>query len=239
MQKRYYEDPTLDPKVQVVGNYGWHEAFPYEQYLLNYGGSKPLLDSTKGKIALDFGCGPGRMVKRMSKFFKRVDGADISQRLLDLAKLECPESDFYVTDGSDLGNAPSNTYDFIYSTISMQHIASFSVRQAIFKSMFCALKPGGCITIQMGYNPNYYSHEHARWSEDKFDAKGTNSVCDVIINEADLGTVPECFELLGYEDFAWWLCSVHDKYDNLNGQIHPKDYWPSHWIFLNAWRRND
>ncbi len=236
MQKRYYENPELDPKVHVVGNYGWHQEFPYEQYLLNRDGVTPLFESLNDKLALDFGCGPGRMIKRMQKLFKRVDGADISQRLLDLAKEKCPEAKLYQTNGYNVGGAADNTYDFVYSTISMQHIASNSVRMKILADMKRILKSNGCVCLQMGFNHNYNSPQHAHWREDRFDARGTNSACDVVINDHTIDQVEEDFNLIGYKDFSWWLCSVYDKFDNLNGQVHPTDYWPTHWIFLNAWK---
>ena len=78
MQKSFYDDETISPE-DVVGSYGWHEKFPYESQLLFKRGDMrfPLFESTKDKIALDFGCGPGRMVLRMSPLFERVDGVDL------------------------------------------------------------------------------------------------------------------------------------------------------------------
>src|SRR4051812_35676821 len=105
MQKDYYEDPNHNPQVQIVGNYGWHEQVPYEDYLLNRKGESKtsLFSDTRDKLALDFGCGPGRMVNRMSKLFKRVDGADISKRLVDICREKFPENNFYVTNGKSVG----------------------------------------------------------------------------------------------------------------------------------------
>src|SRR5688572_3583518 len=134
MQRSHYEDQSRSVE-DVVGYYDWHELFPYETFLLNLRADvrKPLFSDTSDLVALDFGCGPGRMVKRMNKLFKRCDGVDISQRLVEEARRQCPESQFWVTNGNDLGDAPSSAYDFVFSTIAMQHIAVHSIRMQILQ----------------------------------------------------------------------------------------------------------
>lgn len=100
MQKQAYENPEVSPE-DIVGQYEWHEEYPYETFLLYKNGDirKPIFENTKDKAALDFACGPGRMVKRMMKVFQKVDGCDISSRLIQEAKERVPEADFYVPNG--------------------------------------------------------------------------------------------------------------------------------------------
>ena len=59
MQKREYENPDITPE-NIVGQYDWHEEYPYETFLLYRNGDvrKPIFEYTKDKIALDFACGP-------------------------------------------------------------------------------------------------------------------------------------------------------------------------------------
>jgi len=232
MQRSYYTQP-LDSKY-IVGNYAWHEVFPYEQMLLNEYGEeeKPLFADLSSKSALDFGCGPGRMVNRMKKLFKRVDGVDLSQRLLDEAAKAHPDSKFFVSSGDDLGGAKG--YDFIYSTICMQHIAVHSIRMNIFKHMAAALLPHGQITIQMACNllPGFNGGGHALYREDKVNATGTNSACDVAIMQSDFSLIEEDMLNL-FSVCRIWTFSVHDKYTNFKGTSHAS-YWPSHWLFINC-----
>src|SRR5688572_216541 len=91
MQKSIYENPKFTSE-QIVGNYAWHEEFPYESLLLYINGDirKPIFDNFSDKVALDFACGPGRMVPRMKKFFSKVDGADISKNLIEEARIAHP-----------------------------------------------------------------------------------------------------------------------------------------------------
>lgn len=157
MQKQEYEHSAHTPDY-IVGNYDWHEEFPYETQLLYENGDLryPLLGEAERGRALDFACGPGRMIPRMSKFFKQVDGVDIAPRLIEEARRRVPaNSELWATNGDDLGGAPSNAYDFIYCTISMQHISVWDVRMRIMRQMRDALKVGGCVTLQMAFNPTY------------------------------------------------------------------------------------
>jgi SAM-dependent methyltransferase len=256
MQKAYYEFRHPDSKnissERMVGNYEWHENFPYETQLLYKNGDlrMPLVINADKKIALDFGCGPGRMIKRMSKLFNRVDGVDISSVLIKEAKQVCPQSNFYISSGNNLGEAPANTYDFVYSTITIQHIAVHEIRMDIFKGIYKVLKPGGSMTIQMAFHPEYpftrkgelatrwfklrllqKDEQHARWNENRIDVTTTNSGCDVYINndslpmvKADVGSI--------FKNVDYWFYDVSLIYENLNGAIHGSGYWPTHWIFI-------
>lgn len=256
MQKSFYDDETISPE-NVVGSYGWHEKFPYEsQLLLKRGDIRlPLFESTKDKVALDFGCGPGRMVSRMSGLFKRVDGVDISQRLLNKAKEICPGSNFYLSSGTDLGSAPKNEYDFIFSTIAMQHIAVRSYRLDILKEMSEALKAGGKINIQMAFNIDSpftinkgfikvgkyklrllkKDVQNARWEDNKINATGTNGSCDAAIGYEDIPNVVEDFEIF-FDEVSFWFYDVRLLYHDLDGEKHGTgyNYWPTHWIFISG-----
>lgn len=259
MQKSYYEfehPASLQLNSdQIVGNYKWHENFPYETQLLYKNGDlrMPLVTDPDKKIALDFGCGPGRMVKRMSKIFSRVDGVDISSKLIAEAKKACPESNFYVSSGNDLGQAPANTYDFVYSTITMQHIAVHDIRMNILKEMYRVLKPGGSMTVQMAFNPEYpfvrkrkeltmkdfklqliqKRLDHADWSENKTDTSITNSGCDVYINNDSLPKVKKEIGTV-FKDINCWFYEVGLIFKNLNETTHAAKYWPTHWIFIHG-----
>ena len=188
----------------------------------------------------------------MNRLFARVDGVDISAPLLKEAKEKTPESSFWQTDGDGLGGAPDDTYDFIYSTIALQHICVYTVRMKIYAAMNRALKPGGKITLQMGFNPRFpYSKlsfdkllpdgrhtvifekdtRHAAWREDRINAATTNSTCDVGIGLNDLDLVAEDFSSIFKNVKFWFHNGVH--FDRQPGDD-PYGYWPSHWIFIHA-----
>jgi len=136
--KEWYSSVLQHYTVEdVVGSYNYHELFPYETQLLYFNGDlrRPVLDGFGDKLAFDIGCGEGRMIRRMSHVFKRVDGADIAPQNGRGRLQRCPGSNIYLTDGTGCGAANSDTYDFGYCTISLQHIASYDTRRAILKDL--------------------------------------------------------------------------------------------------------
>ena len=60
---------------------------------------------------LDFGCGVGRLMKPLIDAGFRVDGVDISERMLAFARQDpaLKGSDFFLANGNDCGTAPEGT----------------------------------------------------------------------------------------------------------------------------------
>ena len=252
MQRREYENAKIAIE-DVVGQYSWHEQYPYETYLLHFYGDirKPLFANSSELKALDFGCGPGRMIPRMKKHFKEVDGCDISQRLLNDAKKNNPDSNFYLTNGNDLGDTPLNYYDFIYCTISLQHIACYSIRKKIIENMYKSLKSEGYIVLQMAYNSDFpyvnvkkemYLNNNkiivkgrqpmAQYFEDHFEAPKTNGGFDVGIGKHDLENINKDFKNM-FRKVKIWFSNVSNYYDDLEGNKHSK-YWAEDWVYICA-----
>lgn len=233
MAKQFMNKPFSNPN-DIVGNYEWHEQFPYEEGLMPKT-EQPI------EIALDFGCGTGRMIKRMKKLIKRVDGADISSFALEYAASILPDSQFYETSGIDLGATPPDTYDLIYSTISFQHIASRTIRDNILSHMAYSLKKGGYVSIQMAYHPTYvgqrWSHDtvHTTYNNDFWNAEGTNGHSDYSLNANDLPMLQLDFEKY-FENIRINLIDVSQKYANLNGAYHAP-YWPTDWLFIQGQKK--
>ena len=115
-----------------------------------------LVKETEGgfndKIGLDFGCGCGRNVINLKDRFRRMDGVDISQYLIDQAAENTGgNSKWFVCNGIDLSCIESNQYEFLMSTITLQHIVVYDIRYNYLKEFYRVLKPGGLLSIQMVY----------------------------------------------------------------------------------------
>jgi SAM-dependent methyltransferase len=253
MQKAQYSDPNASGEA-IVGNYEWHEEFPYETNLLyRYADVRlPVFPTTKPERALDIGCGPGRMIRRMKPYFNEVDGADISAPMLEQARLRNPTGAFFETTGANLGAAPSNAYDFAYSTIALQHISVHSIRINILKEMLRVLKPGGKFTVQFAYldtlpyvirrdDPLLKAMRiararrvtaHADWLEDRVDAAASNGLCDGAIGPQSLSYALRDFENI-FARVEHWFYDIRICLKNLRGSAH-SDYWASHWIFFHG-----
>lgn len=233
MQKAYYSGiPAADGPMKdaVVGCFEAHESYPYERYLLaSYGPGADL----SGLKALDFGCGPGRMIRRLGMFFGRVDGVDISPTCIEAARRWTADLGYrpalYVNDGVVLDGVPSGEYDFVYSTIAFHHINSWPIRMSLLNEFFRVLKPGGRIAIQMFYttSPRDQWAQHTSWREARHDAPATNGYFDVRITPDNLPQVKEDVEDVGFVDF-------HHEIAPYPPPPHPKGPSETDWVFLYA-----
>jgi SAM-dependent methyltransferase len=163
----------------------------------------------------------------MSKLFSQVDGADISADMIQHARQRTPGSQFWVTSGADAGDAPTGAYDFVYCTISLQHICVFTVRDRITRDLKRILKPDGKMTLQYLYSNRYPlvpvdqpmerdgawvqtwrpDTRHARWEDDKTAARSTNSSCDVVIGQDEIPKVRAYFQRY-FEEVEFWFWDI-------------------------------
>jgi ubiquinone/menaquinone biosynthesis C-methylase UbiE len=225
MQKTFYEGAAASSRYDqtekvdaVVGSYDEHNRWPdYDRYLMRY-----VTEQHKDKVALDFACGPGRNIIKYNHLFSRVDGADIAlnnlikaKENLDFHKVEAPN--LYHTDGTGLGDAQDNAYDFIFSTIAMQHICVHQIRYKIFQDMYRCLRKLGRISIQMGFG---VSPGKAGYYDNVYDATRTNSGHDTMVEDADY--VDLDLKRIGFNNFEYWV-----------RQRGPGDSHP-YWIFFTA-----
>ena len=161
----------------VVGWYALHEAYDYETAL--FGG----IEIARTATAIEYGCGPGRMIRRLAPMFARVDGADISPDVIDVARQRCaalaPPPRLFITDGESLPDETAEAYDVAFSVICLQHIPVYSIRRRVLEGLFRALRPGGLLTFQMGYGPGHRAM--IEYFGEFIAAPGTNGSNDVTV----------------------------------------------------------
>lgn len=228
MQKAFYDAEAArwspEDRDPVVGKFDAHNA--WADYDLLFDG----LD-TEGKVALDFGCGPGRNIVRYGKRFWRIDGADLSHRNLMnaiawAAKNAAPLPDTYLCNGVDLADVPGERYDVVFSTICLQHIPVHAIRLGLFREFLRVLKPGGWFTAQMGFGDDG-DPRGVGYYEDRWDAAKTNGGCDVkVVNKEDL--------LVDLKDAGF----VAGSFRATVRPPGPNDWHPN-WIFFRARKPED
>lgn len=111
----------------------------------------------EGRRALEIGCGPGRLIIPMSRHFGEIQGVDISEEMVALARQKLariPNAHVQVNSGSDLRMFADGYFDFVYSWIVFQHIPSKEVVLGYLREAQRVLKPGGILVCQLrGVSP--------------------------------------------------------------------------------------
>jgi SAM-dependent methyltransferase len=102
-------------------------------------------------LALDFGCGVGRLSQPLADHFQDVRGVDISPSMIDLARGFNRHGDrcrYFLHSDHNLALFGDATFDFIYSSITLQHIRPRFTR--LYLAEFArVLRPGGVLVFQL------------------------------------------------------------------------------------------
>jgi len=105
----------------------------------------------RARRALEIGCGPGRLMKPLSRIFGEIHGVDVSDEMIALAKERLKpisHAHAHVGSGADLRLFADESFDFIYSYAVFQHIPSKEVVFSYLADAARVLKPGGLMRFQ-------------------------------------------------------------------------------------------
>lgn len=119
---------------------------------------KRLPDSTPpaARRALEIGCGPGRLLRPMSRYFGEIHGVDVSDTMVALAQQklrDVPHACAHAIGGSDLLLFPEDHFDYVYSYAVFQHIPSAEVVFSYLRETVRVLRPGGVARLQINGLP--------------------------------------------------------------------------------------
>jgi len=114
------------------------------------------LGATPGTArALDFGCGIGRLSQALALHFSEVHGVDIAVAMLEQARQQNRAGDrcqFHLNESESLALFPDATFDFVYSSITLQHMEPRYSRRFL-SEFFRVTKPGGVVVFQIPSDP--------------------------------------------------------------------------------------
>lgn len=221
-----YTNMQKDAYASGTSNHSEHNANPnYWDILLSDLKDKKKWDDG---IALDFACGRGRNVTNMFNLcdWHRVDGVDISNSNIEQNKSEylTQNSNWYCNNGVDVSDLKDNEYDFIMSTIALQHIPVYDIRKSLITDLLRTLKSGGLFSFQLGFGNDLNSELGPRVSyfENYYDATGTNSVCDVRVQNTN--DIIEDLTKIGFVNIS---VEIRESYSDSG---HPQ------WIYVKCYK---
>jgi len=118
------------------------------------------------EAALEIGCGPGRLMRPLSRHFAEIHGVDISDEMIRLARerlRDVPNAHPHHGTGSDLALFPDKQFDFVYSYAVFQHIPSRDVVFQYLREAYRVLKPGGILRCQINGLPAH-ARQYDTWN---------------------------------------------------------------------------
>ena len=101
--------------------------------------------------ALDFGCGAGRLTQGLANHCEQVVGVDVSPAMVELAGRHNrrPEHCQYVhNQAGDLRRFDDDSFDLVYSNITLQHIRS-PLARSYMREFLRLLSPGGLLLFHL------------------------------------------------------------------------------------------
>ena len=214
MQKRVYSAGTNDHLNHNKNKFYWTFF---------------IKNNIKGEIALDFACGKGRNIENLLKQgnFKSVHGIDISESNINYCKSRFLNKNVvaHLINGLDFQDLDSNIFDYVMSTIALQHIPVHKIRHTLFQEIYRVMKVGGVFRFQMGYGPKpkpyllqlFNKVKQSSYYKNATNAKGTNSLHDVRIH--DYKNLKKDLLKIGFNNFSKFITESFD--DNQ----HPNWIW--------------
>ena len=98
-----------------------------------------------GKVILDYGCGNGRNLKRLTSYkAAKIIACDISPKMLEQLKIKYPGFETHLIKSNSMLPFEHGTIDFILSTLVAAHIKDL---RKVFSNWNNLLKPEGIIFI--------------------------------------------------------------------------------------------
>lgn len=105
--------------------------------------------------ALDFGCGVGRLTQALARAFDHATGVDIAPSMIEKAQTLNAAGErcrYVLNDRDDLTRFADDTFDFVYSNITLQHMEQRYSTRYIGEFVRVA-RPGGAIVFQVPSAP--------------------------------------------------------------------------------------
>jgi len=136
-------------------------------YYLAYRDLPEILQrNTRGRAALDFGCGTGRSTRFLRELGFEAVGADIAANMVAKARELDPDGDYRVIPNGDFSQFPAASFDLVLSAFTFDNIPQ-EQKPELFAGLRRLLQPEG-VLVSIVSNPEIYWHEWASFSTKGF-----------------------------------------------------------------------
>lgn len=110
--------------------------------------TSPLLLFQPGARVLDLCCGPGLWLAPLTGRGYRVTGVDLSQEMLDQAKIACPDADLVCEDMLDFRR--DGQFDVVLNVFtSFGYLSAAEDNQRVLRNAYASLAPGGQLVVDV------------------------------------------------------------------------------------------
>ncbi|MBS3144488.1 class I SAM-dependent methyltransferase [Candidatus Woesearchaeota archaeon] len=103
-------------------------------------------------LVVEIGCGTGKDAQLILQHTDNYFGFDVSQGLLNIARVKCPNATFFVADA--ISFVFPNNIDILFAFASLIHLNKEQLG-ALFKKLFIALNPSGILRLSLKYDKKY------------------------------------------------------------------------------------
>jgi len=101
-------------------------------------------------LALDFGCGVGRLTRALAQRFDETVGVDVSERMLEQARrLNADATNVTFTSGEE---PPAGPFDLVVANLVLQHLPTRALARVYIRRLIEAAAPDGLIVFQLPTN---------------------------------------------------------------------------------------
>jgi SAM-dependent methyltransferase len=163
--------------------------------------------------ALEIGCGPGRLMRPMSRHFAEIHGVDVSDEMIALAReklRDIPNAYGHVSNGASLAEFADHSFGFVYSYAVFQHVPSRDVVYEYLREIRRVLQPGGVALVQFNGLPRDRDSESSynTWTGARFSA---GEILEFAHDAGDLQVLMLEGALTQYMWTAWRKCPAESR----------------------------
>jgi SAM-dependent methyltransferase len=163
--KRFWDERASEDAMYFVDNRLEYGDPDTERF---WSGGRDDLDALLSALGADIaptdeiveiGCGVGRITRELATRGATVRAVDVSERMLELARLHNPELanvSWILGDGDSLAGIESESADACVSHVVFQHIPDPSITLSYIREIGRVLRPGGWAAFQISNSPEIH-----------------------------------------------------------------------------------